>query len=79
MLADLRVRKDDAELDASVVVYNVRGERVRTLHDGVAAARELALEWDGRDDRGASVGSGVYLVRAMTEGFVDTKKAVLVK
>jgi len=68
-----------AGMEAKVKVFNVRGELVKTLHDGVAQTADLNLEWNGRDDRGASVASGVYLVKAITEGFSDTKKAVLVK
>ena len=64
---------------ARVEVFNVRGERVKVLHDGVAEVADLQLEWNGTDDRGRVVGSGVYLVKAVTEGFTGTKKAVLVK
>ncbi|HKK69716.1 MAG TPA: FlgD immunoglobulin-like domain containing protein [Candidatus Krumholzibacteria bacterium] len=68
-----------AGVDATVEVFNVRGERVRVLHDGAAASAELRLDWNGRDDRGSAVASGVYLVKATTLGFADTRKAVLVK
>ena len=68
-----------AGMDASVVVFDVRGQRVRTLHDGAAATADLRLEWNGRDDLGQAVASGIYLVKAVTTGFVDTRKAVLVK
>jgi len=68
-----------AGVEARVVIYDVRGQRVRVLHDGVAEVADLVLTWDGTDDRGRGVGSGVYLVRAETTGFRQTKKAVLVK
>jgi len=68
-----------AGVEATVEVFNARGERVRMLHDGTAAAAELRLDWNGRDDRGSVVGSGVYYVKAVTEGFSDTRKAVLIK
>jgi len=68
-----------AGMEARVEVFNVRGELVKTLHVGVAQTADLNLEWNGRDDRGSSVASGVYLVKAVTEGFRDTRKAVLVQ
>lgn len=64
---------------ASVRVYDVRGQLVRTLHDRAAASAELELTWDGRDARGAVVASGVYFVRGVTEGFDATRKVMLVK
>jgi len=52
----------------AVDVLDVFGRRVRTLHRGVAATGTLRLEWDGRDDRGASVPAGVYFAEARMEG-----------
>jgi hypothetical protein len=68
-----------AGMNATVKVFNVRGELVKTLHDGVSATADLNLEWNGTDDRGAGVASGLYLVKAITQCFEGTKKAVLVK
>ena len=65
--------------EASVKVYNLRGELVRTLHSGVLDAGEHPFVWNGTDNDGRQVSSGVYLVNAVTQGFNATKKAVLVK
>jgi len=48
----------------SVVVYDVAGRKVRTLLDGRIDAGEHEIPWDGEDDRGRAVASGVYLLRA---------------
>ena len=61
----------------SVKVFNLRGELVRTLHAGEFTQQEF--RWDGVDDRGASVASGVYVVRAEAQGTTQTKKVALVK
>jgi hypothetical protein len=47
-----------------VRVYNLAGRMVRTLATGAQAPGRYVLHWDGRDDRGASVRSGIYFVRA---------------
>jgi hypothetical protein len=63
----------------SVRVYNVRGELVRTLLDGGVAAGEHSLVWDGTDDRGAAVSSGVYLYEVSGFGQRTSKKMALLK
>ncbi len=60
-------------------VYNLRGELVHTLHVGELDAGPHALPWDGRDDNGAAVASGVYVLRATADGLSVTEKAVLIK
>jgi hypothetical protein len=44
-------------------VFDSRGRRVATLHDGPAAAGPLHFDWDGRDDGGLVQPGGVYLFR----------------
>ncbi len=63
----------------SVVVYDVRGAKVRVLVSGAEPAGKHVVEWDGRNDAGEAVGSGVYFYRLQTPHFVDTRKMVLVK
>jgi hypothetical protein len=63
----------------TIDIYNVSGARVRTLvqraHDpGVYTAR-----WNGTDDEGRHVASGVYFYQLRTPGFVDSKKLLLLK
>ena len=68
-----------ADVRAAVVVYDLRGRRVRTLHDGIAETADLELTWNGTDDRGARVSSGVYLIRATTDEFRRAVKVALVE
>jgi len=60
-----------------VKVFNLRGELVRTLHNGVFQVQEFA--WDGVDNHGASVASGVYIVQAQAGGKTHGAKLALVK
>jgi hypothetical protein len=51
-----------------VAVYDAAGRRVRTLLDGAMPAGATLLQWDGRDDQGRLVSSGVYFARATAAG-----------
>ena len=60
-------------------VFDVRGAVVRTLRDESMAAGRYDIPWDGRDDDGRTVASGVYFVRFETAGMRTTHRAVLLK
>jgi hypothetical protein len=60
-------------------VYDLQGRHVRTLVDGRVSAGDHALPWDGRDDRGADLASGVYLYRLEAGHRVEVSRGVLVK
>jgi subtilisin-like proprotein convertase family protein len=68
-----------SEAKVSLVVYNVAGRQVRTLVDGEVDAGYHVAVWDGRDDHGVEVSSGVYFCRMVAEGFDDSTKMVLLK
>ncbi|MDD3642819.1 MAG: FlgD immunoglobulin-like domain containing protein [Candidatus Krumholzibacteria bacterium] len=64
---------------ATLVIYDVRGARVRGLVDGELAAGRHVAAWDGRNDAGAQVGSGVYYYRLQAGKDLMTKKLVIVR
>jgi len=64
---------------AAVRVYDVAGRNVRTLVQGVQPAGERVVAWDGRDDQGAALGAGVYLLRLDAGGHSETRAVRLVK
>ncbi len=63
----------------SVRVYNVRGALVRELESGQVGAGLQQLVWDGRNDRGQAVGSGIYLYKVEVGAEKFTGKMVMVK
>lgn len=63
---------------AVVAVYDIAGRRVRELHRGSLPGGGSRLDWNGRDDRGRSVGAGVYFVRVNTPADQFTTKLVRV-
>jgi hypothetical protein len=63
----------------TLTVYNVLGQKVRTLADRSYSAGEQSVAWDGRDDRGTEVSSGVYFYRLNCDTGTITKKMLLLK
>jgi hypothetical protein len=62
-----------------LAVYNIRGECVRTLLDGAAGPGTRRVDWDGRNDAGREVATGVYLCRLETELGTATRKMLLIR
>ena len=60
-------------------VYDVKGALVRTLLDERREAGRYEVTWDGRDDGGRRVASGVYLYRLEAGGKEESRRMVLVK
>lgn len=60
-------------------VYDVRGRKVRTLVNKHQRAGEHAIIWNGRNDYGGEVSSGIYMVRLEAGGDVRTRKMVFLK
>jgi uncharacterized repeat protein (TIGR02543 family) len=62
-----------------LAVYDLAGRRVRTLVGGHFEAGYHHLTWNGENDRGQRISSGVYLVRMVSGDFHSTRKVMLVK
>jgi hypothetical protein len=60
-------------------IYNVLGQKVKTLVDGYQNAGTQNIIWDGRDQSGASVASGIYFYRINAGDFNATKKMMMLK
>ena len=60
-------------------VFNVLGQKVSTLVDEHLIAGTKIVNWDGRDDRGAPVPSGVYFYQLQSGEFRETKKMLVLK
>lgn len=62
-----------------LAIYNILGQKVRSLVSGFQPAGRYRFQWDSRNDAGAIVASGVYLYRLQAGSFVKTRKMLLVK
>ncbi len=60
-------------------VYNVLGQRVVTLVNGWQKAGYKSISWDGKDEFGRQVPSGIYIYRLQADDFIQSKKMILLK
>jgi len=68
-----------SEARVEAAVFNVRGERVRVLAAGRQAAGRWRIYWDGRSDRGKTLGAGVYFLGTRVGNARHTYKMVMLK
>ncbi len=65
--------------NVSLKIYNVAGQLIKTLTDQNWEAGEHKIAWNGTNDLGSNVASGVYFYKIETPSFQSTKKMVLLK
>ncbi len=63
----------------NVSVYNVRGERVSLLQNGIMDIGRQEIPWDGKNDTGKIVSMGLYLVVVHSAEFGDIRKVLIIK
>ena len=64
-----------------LTVFNIKGEKVRTIVDKEFSAGEHHITWNGKDDNNASVASGIYFIFADADNgdFTSVRKIILMK
>ena len=66
--------------NVDLAIFNLAGQQVATLVDGMREAGTYTVNWDGRDDDSRGLASGVYLYRLRTgDGQGETRKLVLIR
>ena len=65
--------------ETELAVYNLVGQKVASLMDGVRDPGQYTLRWDGRDDHGRSLASGVYFYRLQAGEQIETRKLLLLR
>ncbi|MGE5402296.1 MAG: FlgD immunoglobulin-like domain containing protein, partial [Ignavibacteriales bacterium] len=68
-----------ADSKVTINVYNMLGQLVKTLFNGQQEAGYYTINWDGTNEYGSKVTSGVYIYRLETGSYVATKKMNLLK
>ena len=65
--------------NVSINVYNIKGQKVRTLVSDKYSQGNHTVVWNGLDDDNRPVSSGVYFYRMVSDEFQSTKKAIMMK
>lgn len=69
-----------ARIDTKLSIFNVLGQKIKTLHDGELPAQgSFSYTWDGTDNEGNGVASGVYFYRLTMGDKHESRKMVLLK
>jgi hypothetical protein len=67
------------DCQVTLVIYNILGQRIRTLINSHQTAGFKSVRWDGKDNSGNQVSAGVYFYSIKTDNFIQTKKMLLLK
>ncbi len=73
---DLELPRD---CDMSLAIYNAAGQLIRNLYKGQNNSGTYHYTWDGKNHLGASVSSGVYLVKFSAPGVQGVQKILLIR
>lgn len=63
----------------NLTIFNLIGQKLKTLVSEPLPAGSYLVNWDGTDEQGYNLSSGIYFYRLSTELFVDTKRLVLIR
>jgi len=69
----------DTSQNVTIAVYNILGQKIKTLLSQRQTAGEYRVVWDGKDGSGQEVSSGIYFYRLQAGGFKEVKRALLVR
>jgi hypothetical protein len=64
---------------AAIQIFNILGQHIMTIERGIHDAGRYSVMWDGKNDNGVRVSSGVYFYRLLAGDYVSTKKMVMLK
>lgn len=62
-----------------LIIYNIMGQKVKTLVNKIQTPGNKVIIWDGKDDSGDLMSSGVYVYQLQTDRKIKTKKMLLLK
>ncbi len=65
--------------EIKITIYNIKGQKVQTLvNDQLPTGKHSAI-WNGTNDNGKKVTSGIYFYKLKTDSYVETKKMMMLK
>jgi hypothetical protein len=67
------------EMDIRLSIYNINGQLIKNLFEGLLIKDEYIYDWDGRDNNGQLLPSGIYFIRMQSGAKFQCKKLILIK
>jgi flagellar hook assembly protein FlgD len=67
------------EEHVSIDIYNIKGQKVKTLANDRFGVGSHSIVWNGKDDSGKNVGSGIYFYNMKSGKYTSTRKMILMK
>jgi len=65
--------------EVRITVYNILGEKVKTLVSGYLSAGSSSVKWDGTNDKGEQVSSGIYVYQMIAGNSIIIRRMILIK
>lgn len=65
--------------DVKLEIFNIRGQKVKTLINSSLPAENHQIVWNGKDDSGKSVSTGIYFYKMKTANYIASRKMILMK
>ncbi len=72
-------KTENGPIPITLKIYNIRGALVRTLVDDKRTSGEYEVIWDGKNEKGEAVASGIYFYKLKAGDFSETKKMILLR
>jgi flagellar hook assembly protein FlgD len=69
----------DDNAPVSLIIYNIQGQKIKTLVNSIQNAGVYNIDWDGTNDLGIKVSSGIFIYRLQVNKFVASRKLVFLK
>lgn len=68
-----------ANSHVNITIFNLVGQKVRNLVNRSFAPGKHEIDWDGQDERGMVLASGVYIYRIMAGSFIQSRKMIFLR
>lgn len=75
----IRYQLSQPKQHVSLALFDVLGQRIRTLVEHEQTAGEYVVQWDGKNEQGEAVTSGTYLYQLTTKQFTETRRMLLLR
>ena len=75
----IRFTTENTEKNTEIIIYNLKGQKVKQLVNEQLPAGQHSVIWNGTDNNGTKISSGIYIVRMESGKYTSLKKIILLK